>query len=128
MKLTHLLALILFTTGINTTVHADAEQKFPDVMSVAVRAGQDSSFDFDATISSPYDTEQRYADSFQVTGDDGKVYGERVLLHDHADEQPFTRDLYGVKIPRTVHTVIIQARDKKYGYGGKRVEVLLPGR
>ena len=36
--------------------------------------------------------------------------------------------LYAVKIPRTVRKVIVQARDKKYGYGGKRVEVVLPGR
>jgi len=49
-------------------------------------------------------------------------------LHDHQDEQPFTRDLYAVKIPQAVKTVLVQARDQKFGYGGKVVEVKLPGR
>ncbi len=80
------------------------------------------------TISSPYDTPQRYADAFRAMDKDGRVFGERVLLHDHADEQPFTRDLYGVTIPPGVREVIIQVRDKKFGYGGKLVEVALPGR
>jgi hypothetical protein len=56
------------------------------------------------------------------------VFGERKLLHDHAGEQPFTRDLYGVKIPPGIRAVVIQARDQKYGYGGKIIEVVLPGR
>lgn len=58
----------------------------------------------------------------------GKVFGERRLLHDHADEQPFTRDLYGVTIPPRVRVVVVQARDQKYGYGGKMGHVSLPGR
>ena len=107
---------------------AATEQKFPDVVSVTVRSGHEDSFDFDVTVSSPYDSGQRYADGFRITGDDGKVYGERKLWHDHATEQPFTRDLYGVKIPRGIRTVKVQARDQKYGYGGKIVEASLPGR
>lgn len=54
--------------------------------------------------------------------------GERTLFYDRASEQPFTRDLCGVKIPRGVKAVVIQARDRKHGYGGKSVEVSLPGR
>ena len=54
--------------------------------------------------------------------------GERALFHDHASEQPFTLDLCGLKIPRGVKAVVIQARDRKHGYGGKSVEVSLPGR
>ena len=51
-----------------------------------------------------------------------------MLLHDHADEQPFTRDLHGVTIPVGVRTVRVQGRDKTFGYGGKTVDVALPGR
>jgi len=102
--------------------------KYPDVMAAKVRASGQGRFDFDVTISSPYDTPERYADAFRVVGKGGRVYGERVLLHDHADEQPFTRDLYGVAIPTEIRTVVVQARDMKYGYGGKAVEVGLPGR
>lgn len=104
------------------------ERRHPDVIAVAVRAAGPATFDFDVTISSTYDTPERYADAFRVVGADGRVYGERVLLHDHAGEQPFTRDLYGVKIPASVRGVVVQARDRKYGYGGRQVELDLPGR
>lgn len=110
--------------------HGDAGplQKHPDVVAVEARAGRGQTFDFDVTVASPYDTPQRYADAFRVSGSDGRVYGERRLLHDHANEQPFTRDLYDVAIPREVETVVVQARDSRYGYGGATVEVRLPGR
>lgn len=103
-------------------------QKFPAVLSVGVKASGENRFDFDVTISSPYDTQQRYADGFRVIGDDGVVYGERKLWHDHADEQPFTRDLHGVSIKAGVHSVQVQGRDQKFAYGGKTATVILPGR
>jgi hypothetical protein len=105
-----------------------AQQRFPDVLAVKVEPRGVDRFDFDVTISSPYDTPQRYADAFRVSGRDGRVHGERTLLHDHANEQPFTRDLHGVIIPAGVRTVVVQARDRIHGYGGKTVEVSLPGR
>jgi len=104
------------------------EQQFPDVIAVDVRASGTSLFDFDVTISSAYDTPRRYADGFRVYTSGNKVLGERKLLHDHQHEQPFTRDLYAVKIPLEVKAVLVQARDQKFGYGGKVVEVTLPGR
>jgi len=105
-----------------------AEQRHPDVVAVKVMPRGANRFDFDVTISSRYDTPQRYADAFRVMAADGKVYGERILLHDHAGEQPFTRDLYGVVIPPQVKNVIVQGRDRKYGYGGITKQVTLPGR
>ena len=121
--------VIVSMAGITLAQPADLEsRKYPDVLKVTVTARSGNHFDFDVTISSPYDTAQRYADAFHVMSSDGKSYGERILLHDHETEQPFTRDLYNVAIPPGVRTVIVQARDKKYGYGGKTVEVVLPGR
>jgi hypothetical protein len=107
---------------------AVTQQKYPDVVAAKiVPLGRDR-FDFDVTISSPYDTPQRYADGFRVVGPKGEVYGERKLLHDHADEQPFTRDLHGVTIPAGIRAVTVEARDLSHGYGGRRLEVALPGR
>lgn len=103
-------------------------QKYPDVVSAKVQTRGSDIFDFDVTVSSPYDTPQRYADAFRAMSKEGVVFGERKLLHDHANEQPFTRDLHGVKIPREIRVVVIQAKDQKYGYGGKTVEIVLPGR
>jgi hypothetical protein len=103
-------------------------QQHPDIVNVKVRATSAGTFDFEVTVSSPYDTPTRYADAFRVTSVSGTVFGERVLLHDHQDEQPFTRDLYAVKIPAGVREVVVQGRDQKFGYGGKTMKVGLPGR
>lgn len=105
-----------------------ASRQFPDVVAVNVRPAGPGRFDFDVTVSSPYDTPGRYADGFRVSGRDGTVYGERKLWHDHADEQPFTRDLYGVPVPPGVRVLVVQARDSRFGYGGRVIEVVLPGR
>ena len=105
-----------------------SDQKFPDVVSVKVTPRSAGVFDFDITVSSPYDTPQRYADAIRVVAKPNIVLGERILFHDHADEQPFTRDLQGVKIPSNIRSVAVQARDKANGYGGRTVEVKLPGR
>jgi hypothetical protein len=107
---------------------AKDSQRFPDVVAAKVKPASGGTFDFDVTVSSLYDTPQRYADAFRVTTVDGKLLGERILLHDHQDEQPFTRDLHSVKIPTGIKKVLIQARDQKHGYGGKQIEVSLPGR
>lgn len=104
------------------------DQKYPDVLTAKVHSSGPETFDFDVTVSSPYDTPQRYADAIRVMGHDGTVYGERKLMHDHADEQPFTRDVYRVKIPKGVLVVVVQGRDQQFGYGGKTIEVTLPGR
>ena len=114
--------------GCNAGTADLSARKYPDVVNARVHARSPDTFDFDVTVSSPYDTPQRYADAFHVTGKNGTVFGERTLFHDHATEQPFTRDLYGVRIPPDVRVVVIQARDSTYGYGGKTVEVALPGR
>ena len=93
-----------------------------------VRANGPDRFDFDVTVSSPYDTPSRYADGFRDKTPEGQVLGERKLLHDHASEQPFTRDLHGVVISPRWRAVVIEARDQQHGYGGKAITVTLPGR
>ena len=83
-------------------------------------------FQFDVTISSPYDSPSRYADAWRIVGPDGAVLGERLLTHDHAAEQPFTRSLAGVEIPYGVAEVTVQARDLVNGWGGGTVTVTVP--
>jgi hypothetical protein len=52
--------------------------------------------------------------------------GRRELLHPHETEQPFTRELYGVEIPKGVDRVVIRARHEPKGYDGKTLTVDLP--
>jgi hypothetical protein len=122
------LILVFILLAAHAQTAPRAAQKFPDVLGVKAASRGAQVFDFAVTVSSPYDTPQRYADAFRVMGKDRNVYGERKLLHDHAGEQPFTRELYGVNIPTGVRVVVVQARDQKYGYGGKTVEIAVPGR
>jgi hypothetical protein len=125
-----IMAVVLATTVATASPQSrsSAAQQYPDVVGVQVQARGGNRFDFGVTISSPYDTPQRYADAFRVMSAAGQVFDERKLLHDHADEQPFTRDLYGVSVPTAIRVIVVQARDQKFGYGGKTVRVALPGR
>jgi N-acetylmuramoyl-L-alanine amidase len=112
--------------GQDQCMEPDLEQSlFPDVVEVAV-SGDRTSYTFDVTMSSPYDKPERYADAWQIIGDDGRMYGIRELTHDHANEQPFTRSLAGVEIPDSVKSVTIQGRDLLYGWGGGTFEAPLP--
>jgi hypothetical protein len=108
--------------GTDTTTD---EQAFPDVLDASASQDGDS-WTISATLSSPYDTPDRYADAWRVLGADGSVYGERVLTHDHASEQPFTRSESGIVIPNDVGTVTIEGRDLENGYGGETFVLRLP--
>lgn len=102
-----------------------AAQEFPDVIAVTTTQRDDGTFDFAVTISSPYDSPDRYADAWRIVGGDGEVLGIRVLLHDHSTEQPFTRSLTGVEIPPGVEVVTVEGRDLVNGWGGNTVDVAL---
>jgi len=102
----------------------DDEQQFPDVID-AVATAADAGWNFDVTVSSPYDSPERYADAWRVAGPDGVVFGVRELLHHHADEQPFTRSLRDVEIPPDVDFVVVEGRDSSNGWGGQTVDVAL---
>ncbi len=103
--------------------------RFPAVVNVKATAAQSSqagAYDFAVTISSPYDSPERYADGWRVQTKAGKVLGEMKVGHDHATEQPFTRDQSDVAIPQGVDSVVVEGHDLKNGYGGKTATVTLP--
>jgi len=108
-----------------STAESVAEQRFPDVVNDTA-AVSSTGWSFAVTISSPYDSPDRYADGWRILGPDGTEYGFRLLTHDHASEQPFTRALDGVAIPDGVTTVTIEGRDQKFGFGGATFELTLP--
>ena len=130
------IALLAAACGSSSTTTADptlsvapssvavGEQRFPDVIDV-VATPADDGWDFDVTVSSPYDSAERYADAWRVVGPDGAVLGVRELLHDHADEQPFTRSLRGVEIPSELDVVVVEARDSSNGWGGQAMDISL---
>ncbi len=67
-----------------------------------------------------------YANLWQVLSPDGHVLGERVLLHPHVDEQPFTRSLSGIEIPPDLRDVVIRASDTVHGFSPETFDLALP--
>ena len=101
------------------------EELFPDVLAAEASLEGNGTWTFRTTLSSPYDTPQRYADAWRVLDPDGNELGIRILGHDHANEQPFTRSLNNVEIPDDVTVVTVEGRDQISGWGGATVDVEL---
>ena len=64
-----------------------------------------------------------YADNWRVVDEAGNVLGDRVLVHPHVNEQPFTRGLGKVSVPNGMTTVYIEAHDKVHGWTANRLVV-----
>ena len=97
-----------------------------DVLAAKVIKSRDGAYHFDVTIRSNDRGWDYFCDRFEVLTPDGKVLGVRTLLHPHETEQPFTRELHGVKLPDGLTEVRIRARHKPRGYDGKTITVNLP--
>ena len=87
----------------------------PVVENVTARTSGDG-WRFDVTIRHPDTGWDHYADGWQVLYMDGNELGMRVLYHPHVDEQPFTRSLGSVQVPKDAKQVQIRARDSVHGW------------
>jgi hypothetical protein len=103
-----------------------ADDRFPSVLEVAAEPTGERTFNFSVTISSPYDSPERFADGWRILTPDGEPIAEHELLHDHAGEQPFTREQLGVEVPAGLTEVVVEGRDSENGYGGRTRTVELP--
>ncbi|MDX1513214.1 MAG: hypothetical protein R3174_05665 [Gammaproteobacteria bacterium] len=64
-----------------------------------------------------------YADAWRVVTPEGRELGLRTLYHPHENEQPFTRNLGGIRIPPEITKVYVEAHDKVHGWSPDRIEV-----
>lgn len=99
--------------------------KFPEVLDAEAKSIGDTGWRFSVKLSSSYDSPERYANAWRVLDGNGNELGIRVLGHDHANEQPFTRS-GTVQIPYDMKTVFVEGRDQANGWSGQRFEVTLP--
>lgn len=111
-------ALVVATTGVQA---GEA-----DVVDAKISLSSDGSHHFDVTVKHKDAGWEHYADRWEVLDEHGNVLGERVLFHPHDKEQPFTRSLSGVKIPKSVLSVTIRAHDKQHKFGGKEITLKVP--
>jgi len=124
MKISRVVAIVMSSFLFSVAVQAGEA----DVVGVEVRADGDGTYRFDVSVRHADEGWQHYADAFQIIGPNDTVLGTRILVHPHVNEQPFTRSLGGVKIPDGLTTVVVRARDKVHGLGGKTQTAALPGR
>lgn len=96
-----------------------------DVVAASARATGERVYTFSATVRHADAGWDHYADRWQVLTPDGTVLGERVLLHPHDSEQPFTRSLSGVAIPPEIEVVTIRAGDSVHDFGGAEICITL---
>ncbi len=118
----------LIALGLGFAGNVSAMAGEVDVVGVSVDRMNGGTYRFDVTLRHDDKGWDHYADAWEVVGRDGTIYATRVLVHPHVNEQPFTRSKSGIAIPGGVKTVTIRGHDKVHKYGGKTMEVMLPGR
>ncbi len=96
-----------------------------DVIKVDVNKNSESTYSFSVTVFHKDTGWEHYANKWEVIGEDGTIFGTRILHHPHVNEQPFTRSLSGVEIPDGVKTVTIRAHDSVHEFGGKTVKTTI---
>jgi len=115
--MSHLLIIlsILFTTS----VYANKA----NILKVKSICTEYKSCTFFVTVKHKDTGWKHFANKYEILTLDRKIIATRILHHPHVDEQPFTRSISNVKIPKNIKTVIIRAHDLVHGYGGKEVIV-----
>lgn len=106
------------------TIAAPALAGEADVIGAEARQIEGESWSVSATILHADTGWEHYADRFDVLAPDGTVLAERVLLHPHVEEQPFTRSVR-VTIPGDIDRIIVRAHDSVHGLGGAESEITL---
>lgn len=97
-----------------------------DVLDVQVTISENNTYTFVVTISHSDSGWEHYANKWEILGDKDEILGTRILHHPHVDEQPFTRSLSGVEIPKRIKKIKVRAHDSVHEYGGKAISANLP--
>ena len=112
-------------TSANDSSNIEYGDKFPKVLAVEASYVKNENWRFRVTLSSSYDTPERYADAWRILDEDDNELGIRILGHDHANEQPFTRS-GAIQLPADSKTVFVEGRDQANGWSGQRFKFNLP--
>ena len=113
--------IICFFLSLSTSFAGEA-----DVVKVEVTKNDKNTYTFSVTVSHKDTGWKHYSNKWEIVGEDGIVFGTRILQHPHVNEQPFTRSLSGVEIPEGIKSVTIRAHDSVHEYGGKVIIIDLP--
>ena len=104
--------ILMFLLIINSGISMASEAKILDVKAELTSAQK---FNFIVTVRHADTGWDHYANAWRIYTPEGELIGERVLYHPHVDEQPFTRNLLGIRIPQGLGEVVIKASCSKFG-------------
>jgi hypothetical protein len=111
------------TQAVTTLTSGNPDLNFAQVVFVRVVQSGGGAWRFDVTVRHNDEGWDHYADTWQVVDLGGNLLGERILLHPHDTEQPFTRSQDGIEIPEGISQVVVRAKCNIHGFGGQEVLV-----
>ncbi len=103
-----ILILLLISSGVCLSSEVD-------IVKVKAELTSAQKYNISVTLKHADEGWEHYANAWRIYSPDGSLIGERVLHHPHVNEQPFTRNILGVSIPRDLDEVIIVAVCSKTG-------------
>lgn len=115
MKQIYLFFLLFFISNL----HANEA----DVIKVKATCSEYKVCTFFVTIRHQDSSWKHYVNKYEILTPKGEIITTRILHHPHVDEQPFTRSISNVKIPKDINSVTIRAHDLVHQYGGKEVTI-----
>ncbi|MGK0273219.1 MAG: hypothetical protein ACI88H_003898, partial [Cocleimonas sp.] len=96
-----------------------------EITDVKAHQNSDKTWTFAVTLKHGDTGLDHYANEWQVIAADDKILATRTLYHPHVNEQPFTRNTSGVKIPTSMETVRIIAKDTVHGLSKTAMQINL---
>jgi len=109
--------LLLILTFLSASIKAG------DVNIISAEFKKNNTWNINVTLKHEDTGWSHYADNWRVVDADGNILADRVLYHPHVNEQPFTRSLSNISIPKTTRIVFIEAHDKEHGWTKKRLRI-----
>jgi len=106
----------IFLTFLFLAMSATAQANEVEIVKVVAHQNSDKTWTFAVTLKHADTGWDHYANEWQVIAPDNKILATRTLYHPHVEEQPFTRNTSGVKIPANIETVrIIKSKSRAKG-------------
>jgi len=96
-----------------------------EIVDVKAHQNNDKTWTFAVTLKHADEGWDHYANEWQVIAPDNKILATRTLYHPHVNEQPFTRNTSGVKIPESMASVRVIAKDTVHGLAKTAMQVNL---
>ena len=115
----------IFATSILLIASLTAQANEVEIVDVKAHQSSDKTWTFAVTLKHGDTGWDHYANEWQVLAADNKILATRTLYHPHVNEQPFTRNTSSVKIPASMETVRVIAKDTMHGLAKTAMQVNL---